>query len=94
MVVHFVVHVIIKQKWGVMIKMDKKIIAIIILSLIILGGIGVYGYNKITEKAYVKGYNQAQVDIIIKINTEGVIPVLYQEGEETKINWIEINQGS
>ena len=72
---------------------NKQTIVIIILSLIILGGIGVYGYDQITEKAYVEGYNQGQADIIIKINTEGVVPVLYQEGKETRINWIKINQG-
>ncbi len=70
--------------------MDKKIIAIIILSLIILGCIGVYGYNKITQKSYVEGYNQGVNDatlfmnqqMINSLNDYGYVAFSYQQDEQ------------
>ncbi len=70
--------------------MNRKTIAIIVLSLIIIGGLIFYGYEQTKEDSYLQGYNQGQADIIIKINTEGVVPVIYQEGEETRVNWVSI----
>ena len=72
-------------------KIDKKTTIIIMMGLILLAGIGVYAYNIIIDDSYLQGYNQGQADIIIKINTEGVVPVMYQEGNQTKINWVSIS---
>ncbi len=66
---------------------DKKIIAIIILSLIILGGIGVYSYNQITEKAYNQGVQDTSAyinqEMINSLNKHGYIPFPYTQGNQT-----------
>ena len=66
--------------WGI-------IIGIIFSGLLVLGYLY---YNDI----YQQGYNQGTNDLIIKINTDGKIPVIYfnnQTGNST-VNYIPIQQ--
>lgn len=56
--------------------MDKKIILIIILSLIIICFIGLFSYIYFSNSIYYNGYNQGQLDLIIKINQNGDIPII------------------
>lgn len=74
--------------------MDKKTTAIIILVLIIIGFAGYFAYNYLGNKFYQQGYNQATGELILKINQDGQIPVIYynnQTGNST-IKWQSIQQ--
>ena len=78
-------------------KMDKKIIAIIILSLILVVALSYVVFIKANdylivnkEEHYTEGYNQGQYDIINKINTDGEVPIVYEENDQLKINWVKL----
>ena len=61
--------------------MDKKTIAIIILSIIIAGLLLFYGYNYILNK----GYQLGRGDLIIDMNINSYFPVIIQQNNQTLI---------
>ena len=66
---------------------NKQTIVIIILSLIIVGGIGVLVLNQLTDKAYQQGVNDAnlfiQQEIINSLNQNGYVPFSFTQDGET-----------
>jgi len=52
------------------IKMDKKILIIITLSMILIGIVGVYAYQLIEEKAYEQGIIDANLFLNEQIQTQ------------------------
>lgn len=67
--------------------MDRKITIIIILSLIVLFGSGVYAYNTITNKAYIGGINDATLNInqqiLNSLQQSGYVPFVFVENNQT-----------
>jgi hypothetical protein len=79
--------------------MNKEKIVIIILSLIILVGIGIFSYNKIIDVAYQIGVEDANLFInnqmINSLNQNGYVPFSFtQDGQiyQIKLGVIETNQ--
>ena len=68
-------------------KMDKKIMTIIVLSLILIGIGGVYAYNEITEKFYNYGIQDAVLlmnqEILNSLNQQGYVPFVFQQDNQT-----------
>jgi hypothetical protein len=68
--------------------MDKKIIIIIILSLIILGGVGIFSYNQIIDVAYQQGVQDAVLlinqQILNGLQQNGYVPFVFIIGNETQ----------
>ena len=67
--------------------MEKKIITIVILSLIIIGISGVYAYNQIQEQAYNQGVKDVALlinqQMINSLNQNGYVPFLYTQDNQT-----------
>ena len=67
-------------------KTNKQTIVIIILSLIILIGVGIYSYNQITDKAYQQGVEDSslfiQKQIIDSLNQNGYVPFSFTKDDE------------
>ncbi len=67
--------------------MDKKIITIMILSIVILLIGGVYAYNEITERAYNLGIQDAVIlmnqQILNSLRQNGYVPFFYETDNET-----------
>ena len=61
--------------------MDKKTIAIIILSILLLGIILVLSYNYILNK----GYQLGRGDLILDMNKFSYFPVIFQQGNLTQV---------
>jgi len=61
--------------------MNKQNLIIIILSLIILTGVGFFGYNYISSINYQEGFNDASIylnnQIINSLNQNGYITIYY-----------------
>ena len=81
-------------------KMSKEKILILILSLIILGGVGVLIFNQVTDKAYQRGIQDAnlfiQQEMINSLNQNGYIPFSFiQDGQtyQLKLAVMETNKG-
>ena len=75
--------------------MKKEYIIISVLILIILIGVIYFGYEKVNESCNIKiynaslnSYNQGQVDLIIKINNDGLIPVLNNQS----VKFVDLNE--
>lgn len=70
------------------IKNTTKII--IIMGLIIFGGISVYAYNFVTERAYQSGINDAVIlinqQLLDNLNQNGYIPYIYPINKTDSIN--------
>jgi len=60
---------------------DKKIIAIIILSIIIAGLLLFYGYNYTLNK----GYQLGRGELILDMNKFSYFPVIFQQGNLTQV---------
>jgi len=65
------------------------IIAGILFIILLIAGT-YFGYKYLQQKSFVKGYNTGQLDLAIKINQNGQIPVINQQENQTLINWINI----
>ena len=61
--------------------MDKKTIAIIILSIIIAGLLLFYGYNYTLNK----GYQLGRGELILDMNKFSYFPVIFQQGNLTQV---------
>ena len=61
--------------------MDKKTIAIIILSILLLGIVLVLSYNYTLNK----GYQLGRGDLIIDMNLNSYFPVIIQQNNQTLI---------
>jgi len=72
--------------------MDKKTTALIICGIVIVCLVGYISYNYIYSKVYQQGFSDGQSIIIQNIQQTGNIPIINQQGNETKINWIPLNQ--
>jgi len=68
--------------------MKTEHIIIIVLGIIVLSLIGYLAFENISNTFLEIGYNQGQSDFIIKINNDGLIPIINNQS----INWININQ--
>jgi len=76
--------------------MNKQTIIIIILSIVIIGIVGFFAYNKITEVSYNNGANDAIIyfnqQMFLNIQQKGYVPFSYMEGNETRtINLVPYN---
>jgi len=67
-------------------------ILIIVLSLVICFFI----LEKVVDNFYLKGYQigyqNAQTEMFLRINQQGVIPVISQVDNSTEVNWISVNE--
>ena len=63
-----------------------------ILILVILSYAGFLFYNSQVEKGFQDGLLIGQEQVIFKINQEETIPIIYQEGEEFHVDWVEIQE--
>jgi len=66
-----------------------KVIAIIAI-LLLLFFAGVYSFDKTRDYYFNEGYKTGTADIILRINQNGEIPVLYQEDNQTLIKWVAV----
>lgn len=70
--------------------MQKQTIAIIILSMIIIGGAGVLAYNEITGRAYDQGVQDAVLminqEMIDSIYQSGFVPYIFPINETASMN--------
>ncbi len=68
--------------------MDKKIIIIIILSIVLIGITGVYAYTQLQEKAYQQGIQDAVLlvnqQILQSLQQNGYVPFGFTIGNETQ----------
>ncbi len=68
-------------------KIDKKTIVIIALSIIIISIVGIYAYNQIQEKAYQEGISNASLlinqQILNNLQQQGYINFIYSSNNET-----------
>lgn len=75
-------------------KQTKITMGLIILVVLLIGYVGFTEFNKsqldLKESYYIEGYNIGQYDIIMKINSERTIPVLYEEDGQTKLEWVKL----
>lgn len=67
------------------------IVAMILLIFLIMI-VGSIGYEIIHENSFIEGYNGGQLDIINSINSNGKIPIIIRQENQTSINWIPIQQ--
>jgi len=74
--------------------MNKTKITIITLSIILALSLGYITYSEVyiphQEQNFIEGYNQGALDIIIRINQEGKIPITSLQDNQTQLNWIPI----
>ncbi len=63
-----------------------------ILILVILSYAGFLFLNSQTEKGIEEGILIGKEQTIIKINQEGIVPVISQEGEEFYIDWVGLQE--
>ena len=76
-------------------KINKQNIGWIIsgiLILVILLYAGFLFYNSQTEKGIDEGILIGREQIVLKINQEGIVPVISQEEEELYIKWVSIQE--
>ena len=70
-------------------KTDKKTIALLVMGLIIIGGVGVYAYNYISIKNYNYGFNDATLlinqQLLSSLNQDGYINFIYPINETSSI---------
>lgn len=72
--------------------MNKQTIIIIILSVVIAGLLLFYGYNYLGSRFFNDGYLAGQVDLIIDMNNRLMFPALIEEGNETSVLEISLNE--
>jgi len=70
-------------------KIDKRNLIIVVLVIILIGVGGVFAYNKVTEKAYQQGVNDAVLiinqQLLDNLNQNGYIPYIYPINETSSI---------
>lgn len=82
----------------VVFKMDKRekiIFGVVVLALIALGGYLIFT-DYVIPKYYSRGYNdgvsQSSTELILKINQEQTLPLIFQNGNQSIVQWIPISQ--
>jgi len=76
-------------------KLTKTTTIIILIILLAIAGAYILfnKYQDMKQTTFIQGYNQGQLDLTIKINQNKQIPVITQEGNQTKINWVSLQDG-
>ena len=73
--------------------MDKKLLIIIILSILVLIGIAYFSYEKFLvykNKILIQAYNQGVLAEIVEINQKGIIPIIQNVSGNITIKNVDI----
>jgi len=73
--------------------MDKKLLIIIILSILVLIGIAYFSYEKFLvykNKILIQAYNQGVLAEIVEINQKGIIPIIQNVSGNMSIKNVDI----
>jgi len=76
--------------------MNKWKITAIICIILLIASAGFFSYSYVSSSNYNDGFRDGneigKTNIIAQINNQGKIPIIQGQGNQSQINWIDINQ--